>query len=153
MSAHHAESHCDNVVGWMSSGRKSSFTCKRFVHRSQVSVSEHNVISLHWLEPNVWHFCEKHFWMWFVQHMLFSVPSASLKVKSPDVCTIWSLLVHVILGSVINNFKVEFDDIYSDDVLPCIILLQASQEGLSKVESWNPHLSWSSLVNPILDEL
>lgn len=85
--------------------------------------------------------------------MLFFVPFATFQEQSEDEGTIWSRDGLIVLGIIINDFKVEINAINGNNVLPSIVLLEASQETLREEEARDPHLGRSLSVNPALDEL
>ena len=69
-----------------------------------------------------------------------------------DVSTIWGWLRGVSL-LLVDDFEVKRDLINGNCVLSGVVLLDTSEETLSKVETRHPETCWSTVFNPAINEL
>lgn len=96
---------------------------------------------------------EQFLWVTVVKLMGFVVPLASLKVESVDHSSIFWLFSDILICHCVVIDVAEGELVDSDGVLSGVVLESGSQESLWEEESGHPEDLWSSIGNPLVQEV
>lgn len=143
----------EHEVGRVTRGRQRTVTREHLINGTLIYASLGLLAVLYWHEVDHRHLNEELLWLTILQLLLIVIPSATLEIETVDVATRLGLGFDILVRHLAHHNMVKTDLIDSDRVLSGVVLLSSSKEGLWEEESGDPEDIWSSVVEPVDQEI